>query len=92
MYFDCTNYYFDINEENQFQKYRKGKDGKAKPLVGMRLFMDGNGLPIAMNIYPGNENAIKHLIPLQEKIKALNSFIYKGLRAIFLLQLSNSRL
>ena len=69
MYFDCTNYYFDISEENEFQKYGKGKDGKAKPLVGMGLFMDGNGLPIAMNIYPGNENETKHLIPLQEKIE-----------------------
>ena len=50
MYFDCTNYYFDINEETDIQKYGHGKDGKAKPLVGMGLFMDGNGLPIAMNI------------------------------------------
>ena len=69
MYFDCTNYYFDISEETEIQKYGKGKDGKAKPLVGMGLFMDGNGLPIAMNIYPGNENETKHLIPLQEKIE-----------------------
>ena len=69
IYFDCTNYYFDINEEDSLRKYGKGKDGKAKPLVGMGLFMDGNGLPIAMNIYPGNENETKHLIPLQEKIE-----------------------
>jgi len=68
MYFDCTNYYFDINEETDIQKYGHGKDGKAKPLVGMGLFMDGNGLPIAMNIFPGNESETKHLIPLQEKI------------------------
>lgn len=68
MYFDCTNYYFDINEETDLQKYGKGKDGKAKPLVGMGLFMDGNGIPIAMNIYPGNENETKQLIPLQEQI------------------------
>lgn len=68
MYFDCTNYYFDINEETDIQKYGHGKDGKAKPLVGMGLFMDGNGLPIAMNIFPGNDNETKHLIPLQEDI------------------------
>ena len=68
MYFDCTNYYFDINEETELQKYGHGKDGKAKPLVGMGLFMDGNGLPIAMNIFPGNESETKHLIPLQEKM------------------------
>lgn len=68
IYFDCTNYYFDINEETNLQKYGKGKDGKAKPLVGMGLFMDGNGLPIAMNIYPGNDSETQQLIPLQEKI------------------------
>ena len=71
-YFDCTNYYFDINEETDLQKYGKGKDGKAKPLVGMGLFMDGDGFPIAMNIYPGNASETKQLIPLQEKI--INDF------------------
>ena len=68
LYFDCTNYYFDINEETDIQKYGHGKDGKAKPLVGMGLFMDGNGLPIAMNIFPGNDSETKKLIPLQEKM------------------------
>ena len=72
MYFDCTNYYFSINEEDELRKYGKGKDHKPNPLVGMGLFMDGNGLPIAMNIYPGNENETKHLLPLQEKI--INDF------------------
>ena len=68
MYFDCTNYYFDINEEDDLRKYGKGKDHKPNPLVGMGLFMDGNGLPIAMNIFPGNKNETTKLIPLQEKI------------------------
>lgn len=77
MYFDCTNYYFDINEENVFQKYGKGKDGKAKPLVGMGLFMDSNGLPIAMVIYPGSDSETKKLIPLQEKIENYFELINK---------------
>lgn len=68
MYFDCTNYYFDINEETELQKYGKEKDHKPNPLVGMGLFMDGNGIPVAMNIFPGNESETKKLIPLQEKI------------------------
>ena len=68
MYFDCTNYYFEINEESDLQKYGKGKDHKPNPLVGMGLFMDGNGIPIAMNIFPGNDSETKNLIPLQEKI------------------------
>lgn len=44
----------------------------------MGLFMDGNGLPIAMNIYPGNENEIKHLIPLQKKLKLSISLFIRG--------------
>lgn len=68
VYFDCTNYYFSINEETNLQKYGKGKDHKPNPLVGMGLFMDSNGLPIAMNIFPGNENETRQLIPLQKKI------------------------
>ena len=80
MYFDCTNYYFDINEETELQKYGHGKDGKAKPLVGMGLFMDGNGLPIAMNIFPGNDSETKHLIPLQKQIA--NDFDLEDKRTI----------
>ena len=69
MYFDCTNYYFDISEEDDLRKYTgNAKDKKSKPVVGMGLFMDGKGLPIAMNIFPGNDSETKKLIPLQEKI------------------------
>ena len=67
-YFDCTNYYFDINKEDELRKYGVGKDKKPKPLVGMGLLLDGNGIPIAMVIYPGNENESKKLIPLQKKV------------------------
>ncbi|MGN1358780.1 MAG: IS1634 family transposase [Bacilli bacterium] len=67
-YFDCTNYYFDINTEDELRKYGVGKDKKPKPLVGMGLLLDGNGIPIAMVIYPGNENESKKLIPLQKKV------------------------
>ena len=80
MYFDCTNYYFSINEEDDLRKYGKGKDHKPNPLVGMGLFMDSNGLPIAMNIYPGNKNETKNLIPLQEKI--INDFDLENKKTI----------
>ena len=68
-YYDCTNYYFDISEEDDLRKYTaNAKDKKGKPVVGMGLFLDGNGYPIAMNIYPGNDNESTTLIPLQKKI------------------------
>ena len=69
LYYDCTNYYFDISEEDDLRKYTgNAKDKKSKPVVGMGLFLDGNGFPIAMNIFPGNKNESTTLIPLQEKI------------------------
>lgn len=69
IYYDCTNYYFDISEEDDLRKYTgNAKDKKSKPVVGMGLFLDGNGYPIAMNIFPGNTNESTTLIPLQEKI------------------------
>ena len=69
LYYDCTNYYFDIYEEDDLRKYTgNAKDKKSKPVVGMGLFLDGNGFPIAMNIFPGNTNESTTLIPLQEKI------------------------
>lgn len=69
IYYDCTNYYFDISEEDDLRKYTgNAKDKKSKPVVGMGLFLDGKGYPIAMNIFPGNTNESTTLIPLQEKI------------------------
>ena len=80
IYFDCTNYYFEINEEDELRKYGKGKDHKPNPLVGMGLFMDSNGLPIAMNIFPGNDSETKQLIPTQEKI--IDNFNLKNKKTI----------
>ena len=69
IYYDCTNYYFDIQEEDNLRKYTgNAKDKKSKPVVGMGLFLDGKGYPIAMNIFPGSTNESTTLIPLQEKI------------------------
>ena len=68
IYFDCTNYYFEIHDEDDFKKYGINKQHQPKPQVGMGLFMDGDGLPLAMNIYPGNSNETNHLIPTESKI------------------------
>lgn len=73
IYYDVTNYYFDISEEDDLRKYTgNAKDKKSKPVVGMGLFLDGNGFPIAMNIFPGNKNESTTLIPLQEKILGID--------------------
>jgi len=68
IYFDCTNYYFEINNEDEFRRYGINKQHRPNPQVGMGLFMDGDGLPLAMNIYPGNASETKQLIPTESKI------------------------
>lgn len=68
LYYDCTNYYFEIEQEKEFKKYGKGKEHKPNPIVGMGLFMDADGYPMAFDLYPGNQNEQLSLSPLEEKI------------------------
>ena len=72
IYYDCTNYFFDIDNEDDFRKYGISKEHRPNPIVGMGLFMDGDGLPLSCNIYPGNQNEQKTLIP--EETKIVNNF------------------
>ena len=68
IYYDCTNYFFEIDEEDDLRKYGISKEHKPNPIVGMGLFKDGDGLPLSCNIYPGNMNEQKTLIPEETKI------------------------
>ena len=68
IYYDCTNYFFEIDNEDNIRKYGISKEHKPNPIVGMGLFMDGDGLPLSCNIYPGNMNEQKTLIPEETKI------------------------
>ena len=72
VYYDCTNYFFEIDNEDDIRKYGINKQHQPKPQVGMGLFMDGDGLPLSCNIYPGNMNEQKTLIPEEDKI--VNNF------------------
>jgi transposase len=55
-YFDCTNFYFEIDREDDFRKRGPSKQNKKEPLVGMGLLLDSNQIPIDMKLYPGNES------------------------------------
>lgn len=68
LYYDCTNYYFEIEQEDDFRKYGKSKENRPNPLVQMGLFMDGDGIPLAFDITPGNQNEQTTLQPLEKKI------------------------
>jgi len=68
LYYDCTNYFFEIEEEKGLKQYGFGKDHKPNPIVEMGLFMDGDGIPLAFSIQSGNTNEQTTLRPLEEKI------------------------
>ena len=68
LYYDCTNYYFEIEEESGLRQYGKSKENRSNPIVQMGMFMDGNGIPLAFDITPGNTNEQVTLTPLEEKI------------------------
>ena len=68
LYYDCTNYYFEIEQENGLKQYGPSKEHRPNPIVQMGLFMDGNGIPLAFDITPGNTNEQITLKPLEEKI------------------------
>ena len=68
LYYDCTNYFFEIEDEDEFRKYGPSKEHRPNPIIQMGLFMDGSGIPLAFNINSGNTNEQLTLTPLEEKI------------------------
>ena len=68
LYYDCTNYYFEIEQEDGAKKYGKSKEHRPNPIVQMGLFTDGDGIPLAFSIFPGNQNEQQSLKPLEKTI------------------------
>ncbi len=68
LYCDCTNYYFEIEQEDGDKKYGKSKEHRPNPIIQMGLFMDGDGIPLAFSLFPGNTNEQKSLKPLEQKV------------------------
>lgn len=68
LYYDCTNYFFEIEQGEGIKQYGVSKENRPNPIVQMGLLMDGNGLPLAFNINSGNTNEQTTLRPLEEQI------------------------
>jgi len=68
LYYDCTNYFFEIEQEDGLKQYGVSKEHRPNPIVQMGLFMDGDGIPLAFCINKGNTNEQITLKPLEEKI------------------------
>lgn len=79
LYYDCTNYYFEIEQESGSKKYGKGKEHRPNPIIQMGLFMDGDAIPLAFSLFPGNQNEQTSLKPLEKNILqnfGCDKFIY----------------
>ena len=79
LYYDCTNYFFEIEKEDALRKYGVSKEHRPNPIVQMGLFMDADGVPLAFNINPGNTSEQVTVRPLEEMIIKdfnLSKFIY----------------
>lgn len=79
LYYDCTNYYFEIEEESGDKKYGKSKEHRPNPIIQMGLFTDGDGIPLAFSLFPGNKNEQTSLKPLETEILqqfGCDKFIY----------------
>ena len=68
LYYDCSNYYFEIEQEDGSKKYGKSKEHRPNPIIQMGLFMDGDGIPLAFSLFPGNANEQTSLRPLEKKV------------------------
>lgn len=68
LYYDCTNYFFDIDSAEGTKQYGLSKEHRPNPIVQMGLFMDMSGIPLAFCINPGNQNEQLSLKPLEQQI------------------------
>lgn len=68
LYYDCTNFFFEIEQESGIKQYGISKEHRPNPIVQMGLFMDGDGIPLAFSINKGNTNEQVTLNPLEKQI------------------------
>lgn len=68
LYYDCTNYFFEIEQEEGMKQYGHSKEHRPNPIVQMGLFMDGEGFPLAFSVTEGNANEQTTLKPLEQKL------------------------
>ena len=72
-YFDCSNYYFEIDEEDEFRKKGPSKENRHSPIIGQSLLLDADMIPLDMELYPGNESEKPYLRKRIEDMKSRNN-------------------
>lgn len=76
-YFDCTNFYFEIDREDDFRRKGPSKENRKDPIVGLGLLLDSNQIPIGMKMYPGNESEKPVLRDVINDLKKQNNITGK---------------
>ena len=76
-YFDCTNFYFEIDREDDFRKKGPSKENRKCPIVGLGLLLDSNQIPIGLRMYPGNESEKPVLREIISELKEQNNIFGK---------------
>jgi transposase len=76
-YFDCTNFYFEIDREDDFRRKGPSKENRKDPIVGLGLLLDANQIPIGMEMYPGNESEKPIIRDVIGNLKKRNNIIGK---------------
>ena len=73
VYFDCTNYYFEIDQENDFLRKGPSKENRKCPLLSQALMLDADQIPIDTQFFPGNQSEIPQLRKRVEDMKSRNN-------------------
>ncbi len=76
-YFDCTNFYFEIDREDDFRRKDPSKENRKDPIVGLGLLLDSHQIPIGMKMYPGNESEKPVLRDVINHLKKQNNITGK---------------
>ena len=79
-YFDCTNFYFEIDREDGFRRKGPSKENRKDPIVGMGLLLDAHQIPIGMKLYPGSESEKPVIRKVIDDLKSRNSISGKTIQ------------
>ena len=72
-YFDCTNFYFEIDKEDDFRKKGPSKENRKEPIIGLGLLLDANQIPVGMKLFPGNQSERPVIRNIIQDLKKRNS-------------------
>ncbi|MEG0453500.1 MAG: transposase, partial [Coprobacillus sp.] len=76
-YFDCTNFYFEIDKEDEFRRKGPSKENRKDPIIGLGLLLDSHQIPIGMKLFPGNQSEKPIIRDVIQSLKDKNQIVGK---------------